>query len=301
MINAFTERGVNNVLNKNNIIFLGGNVKENINWLKLMRDNFDDDYNVYDMHYNHWQTGSEINFDKEIKKLTKLISDAKLVKYSIVAKSVGSILTLKAIFQEKINPSSFIMLGLPLKYLERNLIDIKDELKYASLKSKTMLIQESKDPIGSYDEVVGRIPQNIKVFKINGNTHEYNNVNEIKPLVKMFVAKEEKGDNMARKYNKLVRDKIPEKIKKNNEIPIVEILDDAQYLKQLKLKLAEELDEYLRSGEIDELADLQEAMYAILKHENIDIADFEKIRTDKVSKNGAFEKRFFLKDDVKEG
>lgn len=104
---------------------------------------------------------------------------------------------------------------------------------------------------------------------------------------------------MSNKYNKLVRDKIPEKIKKNNEIPVVEVLDDIQYLKELKIKLTEELNEYLSSGEIEELADLQEVIYAILKYESIDINDFEKMRTDKVLKNGAFDKRLFLKD-VKE-
>ncbi len=101
---------------------------------------------------------------------------------------------------------------------------------------------------------------------------------------------------MKRKYQKLVRDKIPSKIESNNEIPIIEILNDEDYLKELKLKLKEELNEYLSEGNIEELADLQEIIFAILKFENIDVEEFEKIRNEKNIKNGSFNDRIYLKD-----
>lgn len=62
------------------------------------------------------------------------------------------------------------------------------------------------------------------------------------------------------------------------------------------MKLSEELDEYLSSGEIEELADLQELIYAIIKFKNISAEEFEKLRHDKALKNGAFDQRLFLKD-----
>ena len=46
-------------------------------------------------------------------------------------------------------------------------------------------------------------------------------------------------------YNKLVRDNIPDIIKKNGATPIVRILDDEEYFKELNRKLKEELNEYL--------------------------------------------------------
>ncbi len=101
--------------------------------------------------------------------------------------------------------------------------------------------------------------------------------------------------NMKKTYNKLVRDKIPEKIEKNNEKPIIEVLDDIKYLKELKLKLSEELNEYLENGDIEELADLQEVILAILKFQDTSLEDFERIRINKALKNGSFDKRFFLK------
>ena len=67
-------------------------------------------------------------------------------------------------------------------------------------------------------------------------------------------------------YNKLVRDKIPEIISADNgSICKTRIMDDKEYLKALDAKLQEELCEYLESGSIEELADLEEVIRAVLK------------------------------------
>lgn len=96
-------------------------------------------------------------------------------------------------------------------------------------------------------------------------------------------------------FNKLVRDKIPEIIKeKDNKTCTTEILDDDKYLEELNRKLQEELKEYLESGKLEELADLEEVLRAILKVKKVDYNNFEKIRKDKVEKRGAFDKKIFL-------
>ena len=64
-------------------------------------------------------------------------------------------------------------------------------------------------------------------------------------------------------YNKLVRDKIPEIINNNNEICKTRILDNDEYIKELNIKLQEEVKEYLESGEVEELADIEEVLRAI--------------------------------------
>lgn len=66
-------------------------------------------------------------------------------------------------------------------------------------------------------------------------------------------------------FNKLVRDKIPEIIKNNNETPITRILSDEEYKIELEKKLYEEYQEVLESsGEnrLEELADMLEVMIA---------------------------------------
>ena len=95
-------------------------------------------------------------------------------------------------------------------------------------------------------------------------------------------------------YKKLVRDKIPEIIKKNNETPITRVLDDKEYLKELNIKIQEELKEYLESGDVEELADLEEVLRAILDVKNISYEEFEEIRNKKVEKSGAFKEKIYL-------
>lgn len=102
------------------------------------------------------------------------------------------------------------------------------------------------------------------------------------------------------KYNKLVRDKVPEIIEKSGKKAIIEELGNEAYKKYLDEKLGEELREYLAEDSIDELADLVEVVYAILKYKGINVKDFESIRKRKAEGRGAFDKRLLLKEVVEE-
>ena len=104
-------------------------------------------------------------------------------------------------------------------------------------------------------------------------------------------------------YNKLVRDKIPEIICENNKTCKIRVLSDDEYLEALNLKLNEELNEYLESNKIEELADLEEVLRAILDYKKISLDEFEKIRIEKAKSRGAFKNKIFLetvfdKDDI---
>ena len=94
--------------------------------------------------------------------------------------------------------------------------------------------------------------------------------------------------------NKLVRDKIPEIIQKSGGIPVIETASDENYRKLLHHKLREEVEEYIESKEIEEVADILEIIYALADQHNISIDELEKIRNDKVKKNGAFKKKIVL-------
>ena len=65
---------------------------------------------------------------------------------------------------------------------------------------------------------------------------------------------------MIKKYNKLVRDRIPEIIEASGNTCVTEILSDEDYLKMLDAKLDEELAEYHADQNIEELADLMEVI-----------------------------------------
>ena len=80
----------------------------------------------------------------------------------------------------------------------------------------------------------------------------------------------------------------------NGAKPITRILSDEEYLKELNKKLLEEVKEYLESGEIEELADIEEVILAILNAKEKTKENLEEIRKNKVLKRGAFNKKLFL-------
>ena len=97
------------------------------------------------------------------------------------------------------------------------------------------------------------------------------------------------------KYDKLIRDKIPEIIEQSGKKCIVEVMDNDTYIEYLDQKLNEELAEYHQDKSIEELADLLEVMYAVVVARGYSVEELEQIRLKKTEKRGAFEKHLHLK------
>ncbi len=100
-----------------------------------------------------------------------------------------------------------------------------------------------------------------------------------------------------KKYNKLVRDKIPEIIKNNNEIPITRILDDQEYKKYLEIKILEEQKEVVEAtgqDRIEELADLLEIIISLTELEGKTLSDLIQVAKEKSDKRGGFKDKIFL-------
>lgn len=99
------------------------------------------------------------------------------------------------------------------------------------------------------------------------------------------------------KYNKLVRDRIPEIIENNGEEPIVRILEDKEYRIELIKKLNEEYDEVVAASDeevIEELADMLEVMESIAELHNKTLDDIILVKENKKNKRGGFSKKLFL-------
>ena len=103
---------------------------------------------------------------------------------------------------------------------------------------------------------------------------------------------------MTIQYNKLVRDRIPEIIEKSGKSCTAEILSDEEYLKMIDAKLDEELAEYHKDQNIEELADLMEVIYAAAKARGYSLEELEQVRAAKAEKRGAFDKRILLKEVI---
>ena len=98
------------------------------------------------------------------------------------------------------------------------------------------------------------------------------------------------------KYNKLVRDRIPEIIENSGKTAHTHLLSDEEYIAELDRKLGEEYAEYQADKNIEELADMLEVIYAIAKARGVSVDELESIRSAKAEKNGAFEKKVFLEE-----
>lgn len=103
---------------------------------------------------------------------------------------------------------------------------------------------------------------------------------------------------MTRKYNKLVRDRIPEIIEASGNTCITEILSDEDYLRMLDAKLDEELEEYHVDQNIEELADLMEVIRACAVARGYTIEELERVRAEKAVRRGGFEKKILLKEVI---
>lgn len=100
------------------------------------------------------------------------------------------------------------------------------------------------------------------------------------------------------KYNKLVRDRIPDIIEASGKQCVYATLSDEEYLKMLDEKLNEELQEYQESKSMEELADLLEVMIAVATARGSSFEDVEQIRVEKTEKRGAFARKILLTEVI---
>ena len=95
-------------------------------------------------------------------------------------------------------------------------------------------------------------------------------------------------------YNKLVRDRIPELIESQGETPCIRILEQEEYLRHLERKLDEEVGEYHRDKNAEELADILEVVFALAEANGISRQELMEVYMKKHDARGGFEKRIFL-------
>jgi len=95
-------------------------------------------------------------------------------------------------------------------------------------------------------------------------------------------------------YNKAVRDRIPEIIEESGNKCEYQTLSDEEFLPLLEAKLGEELEEYMSSKNLVELADVLEVIHRLAALKGSNIAELEEIRRKKKAERGGFERNLFL-------
>ncbi len=97
------------------------------------------------------------------------------------------------------------------------------------------------------------------------------------------------------KYNKLVRDNIPEILDKKGIVYEKRIASPEEYKIELIKKLEEEMKEFMEANDPEELADIIEVIEALKvlpEYENV-----EELRIQKLKDKGGFENKIILKGE----
>jgi predicted house-cleaning noncanonical NTP pyrophosphatase (MazG superfamily) len=96
------------------------------------------------------------------------------------------------------------------------------------------------------------------------------------------------------RHDKLVRDKIVEMIHSRGGVANSYTAESQEYQDRLCAKLAEEVLEYLESGEVEELADILEVIHSLTALQGTNREQLQLIQTKKREERGGFEKRVVL-------
>ncbi|MBI5793469.1 NUDIX domain-containing protein [Candidatus Uhrbacteria bacterium] len=99
---------------------------------------------------------------------------------------------------------------------------------------------------------------------------------------------------LARRHDKLVRDKIVEIIQAAGGVADSYTADDQEYKDRLQTKLCEEVLEYLESEEPEELADILEVVQSLTALTGTNREQLQLIQSKKREERGGFEKRIVL-------
>lgn len=101
------------------------------------------------------------------------------------------------------------------------------------------------------------------------------------------------------KYDKLVRDKIPELIASRGGTAKTHVAAEEEFEAKLSAKLTEEVQEFLAAAPEkrgEELADILEVIDALQSYYGIEEDEVRKIKIKKADERGGFSKRIILEE-----
>lgn len=167
------------------LVLLPGNSISNREWIEEVKTALEPNFNTSQIiYYDHWRTGDElIDLDREVDKLVKITKG--LDNYIIFAKSAGCLLTLKGVYQGKINPEKCIFIGTPILWGPEHGFNGEKWLK--EYKVPTLFIQKSNDPVitaSDLHRLLNRLDiPNYQFQEISGDDHNYENIAQLKEFI----------------------------------------------------------------------------------------------------------------------
>lgn len=166
-----------------NKLFLPGKSIKNQLWIHQLSNEFEDPKTVIE--YEHWSEDKEFNIQTELEKIAKLKGE-----YTVICKSIGSLLTLLANKEEILDINKIYIIGLPyLLITEIFKYDLKELFELTT--QPITIIQKESDPAGGYELVktfLDTVEKEISIIKYEAegepnDTHQYEDTKYLKSLI----------------------------------------------------------------------------------------------------------------------
>ena len=173
------------------LLILPGNSERNRAWGEVCAEYFKDAYDLTCLiHYDHWGTEqTTIDFEAELEKIAATAEGAHDEgDWVIFAKSIGSVLALKAVTTRAIKPRRAVFFGMPLE-----LVADTEGPHWSLLKSFTIpaiAFHNDADPTATYaytKDTLAAYAPTITLETLAGDTHDYLHFAAYEPAIKTFL------------------------------------------------------------------------------------------------------------------
>jgi len=143
-------------------------------------------------YYKHWEGDSEdetspIDMEHEVNTLAEEVANKD--EFVIVAKSVGTVVTLKTISERGIKPKKCVFLGFPGVEYAKSQGNFDKWIKDYNV--PTLFIQQTNDPFYKFAELEIALDtlqlKDFNLIETAGDNHAYDNYEEIEDMVKDFI------------------------------------------------------------------------------------------------------------------
>lgn len=162
-------------------VVLPGYSPHNKDWAEEIKEKLDLGHEVMVHNWEHWQKGGALSAKKEVSKILEEVDQDKV---NIIAKSVGTFITILLIPYLKGQVDKIILCGIPSVSKERK-EKFKESLKdYPT--EKIICFQNFRDPLATFEEVksfMKDVNPKIKVVRKERGDHNYPYLEDFKEFL----------------------------------------------------------------------------------------------------------------------
>ena len=169
-----------------NALVLGGQSPRHQAWVRQVAEALQPHFSeVKYIDYRHWPEDNDIDAEYELAQASAL-AGTFIGEYVIIAKSIGSVITVRGVARHELDPKRCVFLGLPLKVIRNAYQDVGPSL---SALPPTVIVQNTHDPVGAFEQVDAFTAEygnkQMAVVETPGDTHDYVDV----ALIARFAAR----------------------------------------------------------------------------------------------------------------